>query len=124
MDMPPSNGHGTSDPVLLGARAELARLTEENKANMRTLPVPFDGLSLVHSRIDSLVDTLAEGMGPEEGPRFAVFARLRFQQLLAQQIEAGQSAGRRALIAQGGTFTAEAIRQMAKETGLFDPPHP
>lgn len=80
--------------------------------------VEMDPFSFVHARIDQLIDSIASFAGPN-GPRWALTARLAFEQHLAAELSAAAAEAGKAQLALGGQFTPGMIAQLARESGMF-----
>lgn len=93
--------------------ANQARLTDLERKGLS-----MDPLSFVHARIDKLIDSIASFAGPD-GPRWAILARLTFEQHIAAELDEAEKQATRVQLAQAGQFTAAQIAQMARESGLF-----
>ncbi len=97
-------------------QAELDRLLESNKKKMADLAAqgtPVDPLSFLHARIDALINSIASASGPS-GPRWALNARLSFEQYVDKEIEGAESMGRRMNLAAGAQFTPSMIADLAR----------
>lgn len=110
------------DPHLMQWQAHLDQLIAENRAGYEELArqglrFPFE--QIVLAQIDCLIESIAEAMGPQQGPQFAVLARTRWEQRTAQNIEQAKKEGRKVQIAQGGSLSPADIRNLAKATGTF-----
>jgi hypothetical protein len=78
-------------------------------------PDPF---YLVHSRINHLIDAIAQATGPN-GPRWAVMTRLGFERLIAAELAQAGPATRLMQLAEGGRYTPAMIRDLARQTGTI-----
>jgi hypothetical protein len=125
---PDGNGHHAARTVrqqapppleVLQAQFELARDANQVKlAELDRQGLAMDPMSFVHARIDDLIDSIAMLGGPD-GARWAVIARLRFEQHIAAQLAEVQQQATRAQLAGGAQFTPAMIAELARQTGLF-----
>ena len=109
-------------PSIEHLAAEFTRLANENKAGFENLTregIRFEPLAMVHARIDSLIYSVAAILGPQDGPAWALMARIAFEEKVAENIATAGEQGRKAQLAQGAQFTPGMISQMAREMGLF-----
>lgn len=111
------------DPAapLDGLLAQFEALRDANVAKLQDLSrqgLEMDPLSLLHVRIDRLIDSIAQFAGPH-GPRWMLMARLSFEQHLAAELETAEAQGRKAQLAQGASWTPGMIAELARQTGLF-----
>lgn len=101
--------------------AELNATIERNKAGFAELQrrgINFDGGQVINARIDKLMESIAEVVGPA-GQLWLLQARKNFEKLMEEQIANASREGTKAQLAQGGSFTPGMIRQLANETGTF-----
>jgi hypothetical protein len=111
----------TAVPPLPVLQQELQAKIPENQARLQRLAqqgTPIDPASLLHSRIDQLIDSIAQFAGPEGG-RWAALTRLQFEQWLARTLEEVEGGARKSLLAQGAQFTPGMIAALARESGTF-----
>jgi hypothetical protein len=114
MTTPPGNGQNPQDTL-----SALVRENQEKLAEFNQQGIIIDPQSLIHARIDSLIESVAEAIGPQMGPGWAWQARMRYEQELQRQYgEVGQQATRISL-AQGAGWSPSMIAQLARETGTF-----
>jgi hypothetical protein len=112
---------GVTIPPLPVIEAEHARLAEQNMKDLTRLRaegVELDPLGLTHARIDHLIDSFAQFAGPD-GPRWAAWTRLTFEQRMAENIRQAAPEGRKQNLAQGASWSPGMIRLLARETGTF-----
>lgn len=99
---------------------ELLARNQERLADLQRQGLAPDPFSMVHARIDKLIDSIAQFAGPD-GPRWSVLTRLAFERYIEQEIEAATTLSRRAQLAQGALFTPGMIAELARQTGVFRP---
>jgi hypothetical protein len=112
---------GLTVPPLPVIEAEHARLVERNGEALRELQlagVELDPFALTHARIDHLIDAIAQFAG-EDGPKWAAWTRLKFEQVMAENIATAKSEGRKQVLAQGAHWTPSMIRSLARESGFL-----
>jgi hypothetical protein len=98
--------------------AQFIELVEKNKAVMAELArrnIHLEPLSMLHARIDHLVQAVAALAG-QTGPLWATHTRLTWEQHVAEELEKAKTTGTAAVIAQGGSFSPGMIAALAKET--------
>lgn len=118
MTTPSANGAGPVDVALLQLRQQLDQLQAENLATFAALKAQHivpDLISLVESKVDSLVDSIAEVSGM--GQHFQLLAHVRFQQKLKEQLAVAQKEGTKAVLGSGSLLSAAQINELARETG-------
>ena len=111
-----------TDPVVLEFQAEFARLVAQNKADfelLKTRGIQFDMGILLSGQIECLYRSIAEVMGPEQGPRFVELAKLRWEQAIAKEIANAKEQGTKHVLALGGSMSPGQIRELARATGTF-----
>ena len=112
-------------PSLEVLAAEFERLVASNQAKFTELaeagasPDPF---YLVHARINALIESIAQFAGPN-GPRWAVMTRLQFERQIEAELNQAGPAARRMQLAEGGRYTPEMIRKLARQTGTLRRTH-
>jgi len=114
---------GFAPPPLGVMQQQFTELLAKNQASLADLQrqgVALDPFSMMHARIDKLIDSIAQFAGPD-GPRWAVLTRLAFERYIEEEIETAATVGRRAQIAQGAAFTPSMIADLARQTGVFRP---
>jgi hypothetical protein len=122
--MASGNGHRPPASItspLPAIQAEFEALVERNKAGLASLQregINLDPLSLVHARIDHLIDQISMFAGPD-GPRWALYTRLEFERRIAENLENARKEGTKANLAMGGKFTPSMIRDLARQSGTF-----
>lgn len=115
-----------SQPVPPGLdvlQAEFEALVASNQARFAELAASGaspDPLYLVHARINHLIDMIASATGPN-GPRWAMMTRIGFERSIAGDLEQAGPATRRMQLAEGGRYTPEMIRQLARQTRTLQP---
>jgi hypothetical protein len=114
---------GLTTPTLAVLTKEFTDLVASNRRGFQSLQaqgVQIDPFQLVHARIDQVIDSIAQ-MAGEEGPRWAMLTKLRFEQDVQKNIREAQAAARKANLAAGGQLSKEQIDSMAKSSGLIVP---
>jgi len=100
---------------------QLRELADANDARLAALGrsgVVVDPVSILHARIDSLMDSLGHVMGPS-GPTWVIVAKMAFQAHLAEQFNQVETEAGRTQLAQGALFSPAMIAELARETGMF-----
>ncbi len=100
---------------------EFQRLAEQNRLGITELGlqgIQLDPMRLMHGRIDNLIESIAQFAGPD-GPRWAMMARLRFEQEVAQNISAARAEGTKAQLSVGAHLTPAQIRDLARQTNTL-----
>lgn len=119
-DEPGVNGQGSSgDPVLILLQQQLKELEADNLAimvEMRAGNIRPDILALLESKMDCLLESIGEVMGPQ-GPYFVMRANIRWQQKLKEQLASIMKEGRKAALGLGAMLSPAQINELARETG-------
>lgn len=120
--------HGQPQPGVLrqpprpeDLQAQFEAVRDANQAKLAELErkgMSMDPLSFVHARIDNLIDVIAQTSGPN-GARWAVMARLQFEQHIATELAGVEKQATTAQLAQGAQFTPAMIAALARDTELF-----
>lgn len=116
---PPQAAPPRPVPSLEVLTAEFEALVASNQAKFADLAkvgASPDPLYLVHARINSLIDSIAEFAG-SNGPRWAVMTRLSFERQIAAELAEATPAVRRMQLAEGARYTPAMIRALAAQTG-------
>ncbi len=119
---PGTNGQSTSDPVVIGLKAQFEQLVAQNRAAFEELArqgIQLDMGTMVMGMVECLYDTLGEIMGPQQGPQFVQLARLRWEQRTAANIAQARNEGRKAQLTLGGSLSPAMIRDLARATGTY-----
>jgi hypothetical protein len=104
-------------------QAQFEALMTQNQASFADLNrrgIALDPFTLVHARINHLIDAIARFAGPD-GPRWSMLTRVQFEQYIAGEIATAAKEGQRVQLAQGGSFTPTMIRDLARQTGTLRP---
>lgn len=115
----------TTVPPLPVLQQELEHKIPENQARVRRLAeqgTPLDPASLLHARIEQLIQSIAQFAGPE-GQRWATLTKLQFEQWLSRTLDEVEGGARKSLLAQGASFTPGMIAALARESGTFGTQH-
>jgi hypothetical protein len=100
----------------------LAELIAANVARLDALSrsgIAVDTASLIHARIDALIDSVASAIGPA-GPLWAVTARISFETAMAAEFDRIEAEAQRIVLAQGAMYTPAMIAELARQTGTFE----
>lgn len=101
--------------------SQLSELVTANEAGFKALAargIQFDPAQVLNGRIDMLIHSIAELIGPQ-GRAWALQALIAYEQQTAQNIKAGEQQGRQAQIATAAAFSPSEIRALARQTGTF-----
>jgi hypothetical protein len=101
-------------------QAEFEATVASNQARFAELSASGaapDPISLVHARINHLIDSISQFAGPN-GPRWAAVTRLQFEQYIAGELAQAAPALRRMQMAEGARYTPSMIAELARQTGV------
>jgi hypothetical protein len=115
---PPAPAVTPSLEVLAAEFEELVAANQAKFAELAAGGVAPDPFYLVHARINSLIESIAQFAGPN-GPRWAVMTRLNFERQVAAELAQAGPATARMQLAEGGRYTPEMIRALAAQTGTL-----
>ena len=102
--------------VLVAEFEQVVASNQQKFAELAARGAMPDPLELVHVRINSLIESIAQFAGPN-GTRWAVMARLSFERQVAESLSQAEPAILRSQLAEGGRYTPGMIRQLAEQTG-------
>lgn len=106
-------------PAFREWKKHLDKLKAENRKTLlglRSRGLVIEESSILNSRMESLVDSIAEAMGPA-GPEFQLMAQVRWQEKLGTLLGEMEQKSTGAIIASASTFTPGQISSLARETG-------
>jgi hypothetical protein len=106
--------------VMVRQHEELLAQNQRRLAELRMQGIDLDPFTLVHLRIDKLIDSIAQFAGAD-GPRWAALTRLSFERAIAEEIDKAAPAMRQANLAIGANFTPGMIAELARQSGMFQP---
>lgn len=112
---------GLPPDVLRMLRAQLEQLMNQNIQDIQRLEqngITFDMGQVINGRIDSLIASVARAFGPQ-GQVWELQAKIAFEEAMAQNLQQARENGRKAQLAQAGSFSAGAIREIARATGTY-----
>jgi hypothetical protein len=118
--VPPASQPLPQDVIAM-LEQRLTAMVQENIKDITALQaagVTFDQGQVINARIDSLMHSVAMIMGPQ-GQAWELQAKIAFEEGMQQNIMAAQQQGRKAQLAQAGSFSASDIRQVARATGTY-----
>jgi hypothetical protein len=102
-------------------RGQLDLVRAENAEAMQELArrgVRPDAMQVIHMRVDMLVESVAEAIGPQ-GALWAVRANLAYEQRMARAIAEIKDQSVKAQLGLGGMLSPADIRALARETGTY-----
>jgi hypothetical protein len=100
-------------------RKALADYREQNKRlllDMAALAIRPEETSLLHARIDCLIDSLAEAMG-DNGEDFRLLAHTQWQERLNARLRQAAQDSTKTVLGQGASLSSGQIAALARETG-------
>jgi hypothetical protein len=106
--------------VMVKQHEALLADNQRRLAELRMEGIGPDPFTMVHMRIDKLIDSIAQFAGPD-GPRWAVLTRLSFEQAIAEEMDRAAPAMRQANLAVGANFSPGMIAELARQSGMFQP---
>jgi hypothetical protein len=114
MTTAPGNGRNPEDIL-----KDLIKENQEKLAAFQQQGIIIDPLSLLHARIDALIESVAQAIGPQMGPGWAWQARMAYEENLQKQYAEVEGQASRIALSQGAGWTPAMIAQLARETGTF-----
>jgi hypothetical protein len=100
-------------------KENLERFREENKQllmGMAAAGIRPEETSIMHARLDCLVECIAEAMGPQ-GDDFKLMADVRWQERLNGKLREVEKQGAKVVLGMGSLLSPGQIAQLARETG-------